>query len=209
MFRIEIFTDWVTQIILFIILASVIDLLVPANHLQKYVRLAISLILILILLKPVFYLFNTDINAAISRSMNEIENQFNDQPSIENQIDLEKKEIESGQDAYILEQMAFELEKIAEDPLQEEFSVQIESIDFQFSVADSVSYEELTEVIVYITESEPGEGAMNTVEDVVIDWSHEEEAHPEESFQEIEDSLREIWEIEDKKITVYWEGEGP
>lgn len=52
--RIEIFTDWVTQIILFIILASVIDLLVPANHLQKYVRLAISLILILILLQPVF-----------------------------------------------------------------------------------------------------------------------------------------------------------
>lgn len=89
--RIEIFTDWVTQIILFIILASVIDLLVPANHLQKYVRLAISLILILILLQPVFYLFNTDINTAISSSMNKIESQFQGQPSIENQIDLEKK----------------------------------------------------------------------------------------------------------------------
>ncbi len=91
MIRIGIFTDWVTQIILFIILASVIDLLIPANHLQKYVRLAISLILILILLQPVFYLFNTDINAAISSSMNRIESQFNNQSSIENQIDFEKK----------------------------------------------------------------------------------------------------------------------
>jgi len=206
--RIEIFTDWVTQIILFIILASVIDLLVPANHLQKYVRLAISLILILILLQPVFYLFNTDINTAISSSMNKIESQFQGQPSIENQIDLEKKEIESGQDAYILEQMAIELEKIAADPLKEEFNAEIASIDFQFSVTDSVSYEELTEVIVYITESEPGEGAMNTVEDVVIEWGNEEETHSEESLPEMEASLKEIWEIEDKEITVYWEGEG-
>lgn len=37
---------------------------------------------------------------------------------------------------------------------------------------------------------------------------HEEEEHAEESFQEIENSLRELWEIEDKEITVYWEGEG-
>ncbi|GGP12796.1 stage III sporulation protein AF [Oceanobacillus neutriphilus] len=206
--RIEIFTDWVTQIILFIILASVIDLLIPANHLQKYVRLAISLILILILLQPVFYLFNTDINAAISSSMNRIESQFNNQPSIENQIDFEKNEIENGQDAYILKQMAIELEKIAEESLKEEFAVEIVSIDFQFSVMDSLTYEDLTEVIVYITESEPGEGAMNTVEDVVIEWDHKEEEHAEESFQEIENSLRELWEIEDKEITVYWEGEG-
>ncbi|MFD1412737.1 stage III sporulation protein AF [Oceanobacillus jeddahense] len=206
--RIEIFTDWVTQIILFIILASVIDLLIPANHLQKYVRLATSLILILILLQPVFYLFNTDINTAISSSMNKIESQFQGQPSIENQIDLEKKEIESGQDAYILEQMAIELENIAADSLKEEFDAEIVSIDFQFSVVDSVSYEELTEVIVYITESEPGEGAMNTVEDVVIEWGNEEEEHSEELLQEMEASLRELWEIEDKEITVYWEGEG-
>lgn len=208
MIRIGIFTDWVTQIILFIILASVIDLLIPANHLQKYVRLAISLILILILLQPVFYLFNTDINAAISSSMNRIESQFNNQSSIENQIDFEKNEIENGQDAYILKQMAIELEKIAEESLKEEFAVEITSIDFQFAVADSLTYEDLTEVIVYITESEPGEGAMNTVEDVVIEWDHEEEEHAEESFQEIENSLRELWEIEDKEITVYWEGEG-
>ncbi|WP_227995148.1 stage III sporulation protein AF [Oceanobacillus sp. CFH 90083] len=206
--RIDIFTDWVTQIILFIILASVIDLLIPANHLQKYVRLAISLILILILLQPVFYLFNTDINSAISSSMNNIESQLHGQPSIENQIDLEKREIESGQDAYILEQMAIELEKIAADSLREEFDAEIASIDFQFSVTDSVSYEELTEVIVYITESEPGEGAMNTVEDVVIEWGNEEEEQADELLQEIEVLLKEIWEIEEKEITVYWEGEG-
>lgn len=104
--------------------------------------------------------------------------------------------------------MAIELEKIAAEPLKEEFNAEIASIDFQFSVMDSVSYEELTEVIVYITESEPGEGAMNTVEDVVIEWGNEEETHSEEPLQEMEASLKEIWEIEDKEITVYWEGEG-
>lgn len=186
-------------------LASVIDLLVPANHLQKYVRLAISLILLLILLQPVFHLFQTDINGAISRSMNQVENRLKANHSIESEIDLEKKDIESGQDAYILKQMAIELEKIAEDPLKEEFDVEIASIDFQFSESASFSFEGLTEVIVYITESELGEGAMDTVDDVVIEWSEAEETS-DEAFEEIEDALREIWELEDKELTVYWEG---
>lgn len=141
--------------------------------------------------------------------MNRIESQFNNQSSIENQIDFEKKWNRKWTRCIYFKTNGYWIgKKIAEESLKEEFAVEITSIDFQFAVTDSLTYEDLTEVIVYITESEPGEGAMNTVEDVVIEWDHEEEEHAEESFQEIENSLRELWEIEDKEITVYWEGEG-
>lgn len=204
----DIVINWVTQIILFIVLATIIDLLIPTSSMNKYIKLVVGLILILILLKPIFYVLNIDMETALNKSFQQVNDVGEDSESVKNLIEFQKKEIQSTQDAYILEQMAIELEKIAADPLKEEFNAEIASIDFQFSVMDSVSYEELTEVIVYITESEPGEGAMNTVEDVVIEWGNEEETHSDESLQEMEASLKELWEIEDKEITVYWEGEG-
>ena len=58
--------EWVAQIILFIILATIIDLLIPQSSFQKYIKLAIGLILILILLNPVFSVLNIDIREAVA-----------------------------------------------------------------------------------------------------------------------------------------------
>ncbi|MFS0751473.1 stage III sporulation protein AF [Oceanobacillus sp. 1P07AA] len=197
--------DWVTQIIIFIIIASIIDLLIPANDLKKYVRLVTGLVLILIILQPVFHLFDTDIDTVISSSMNEIEQQYKSTDSLENQIEFQKNEIQASQDAYILEQMAVQLENVAEDPLKEQYNMMVEDIEFQFTEKSEVSFEDLTEVIVFIKEAEQGEGAVNTVEDVVID-SNSEKTSPEVDFSEMEMLLMELWEITDKKVTVYWEG---
>ncbi|GLO66543.1 MULTISPECIES: stage III sporulation protein AF [Oceanobacillus] len=201
----NILIDWVTQIIIFIIIASIIDLLIPANDLKKYVRLVTGLVLILIILQPVFHLFNTDIDTVISSSISEMEQQYNSTDSLENQIEFQKNEIEASQDAYILEQMAVQLENVAEDPLKEEYNMMVEDIEFRFTEKSEVTFEDLTEVIVFIKEAEQGEGAVDTVEDVVID-SNSEKTRPKMDFSEMEMLLMELWEITDKKVTVYWEG---
>ncbi|OEH55676.1 stage III sporulation protein AF [Oceanobacillus sp. E9] len=201
----NILIDWVTQIIIFIIIASIIDLLIPANDLKKYVRLVTGLVLILIILQPVFHLFNTDIDTVISSSISEMEQQYNSTDSLENQIEFQKNEIEASQDAYILEQMAVQLENVAEDPLKEEYNMMVEDIEFRFTEKSEVTFEDLTEVIVFIKEAEQGEGAVDTVEDVVID-SNSEKTPPKMDFSEMEMLLMELWEITDKKVTVYWEG---
>lgn len=87
----EVIIQWVTQIILFIILAAIIDLLIPVDSMKKYVKLAVGLILILILLKPVFYLFNTDIEQAVETSINELDQAYSQDGNIENQIEFQKK----------------------------------------------------------------------------------------------------------------------
>lgn len=49
--------EWLTQVILIILLASFAELLLPSQAMQRYVRVVVSLFLLLTLLTPVFELF--------------------------------------------------------------------------------------------------------------------------------------------------------
>ncbi|MBP2078226.1 stage III sporulation protein AF [Oceanobacillus polygoni] len=206
----DVIIQWVTQIILFIILAAIIDLLIPVDSMKKYVKLAVGLILILILLKPVFYLFDADIEQAVETSIDQLDQAYRQDENIENQIEFQKKEIQNSQHAYILEQMTVQLKNIAEGPLKEEFQVEITSIDFTFEEeVENLSFEDLVEVIVYIKELENEEGAVDTVEEIVIDSQHNDQESVEEKEEvgaEITASLMDVWELTDKKVSIYWEG---
>lgn len=87
----DVIIQWVTQIILFVILAAIIDLLIPVDAMKKYVKLAVGLILILILLKPVFYLFDADIEQAVETSIDQLDQAYTQDENIENQIEFQKK----------------------------------------------------------------------------------------------------------------------
>ncbi len=195
--------EWVAQIILFIILATIIDLLIPQSSFQKYIKLAIGLILILILLNPVFSVLNIDIREAVSSSMLKISNE-KEISSMENLIDLQKKEIESAQHAYILEQMAVQLKNIAEPELKDAFAAEIANIEFVFENNRQASYENLNEIIVTLTEGKKEEGMMKAVEDVEINT--DEPLKKLDNDEEIIAYLEKVWELQDKKITIFWEG---
>uniref|UniRef100_UPI0018E19CA6 stage III sporulation protein AF n=1 Tax=Virgibacillus massiliensis TaxID=1462526 RepID=UPI0018E19CA6 len=107
-----------TQIILFLLLAAIIDLFIPSGSMKKYIKLVVGLILILILLKPIFFLFNIDIISALEASIDRVEEGRIEEESMENLIESQKNEIDGTQDAYILEQMAVQLNDLAEQPLQ-------------------------------------------------------------------------------------------
>ncbi|MDF2922001.1 MAG: spoIIIAF [Paenibacillaceae bacterium] len=53
-------SDWLKQVILIILLASFVDLLLPSQAMQRYVRTVVSLFLLLTLLAPLFELFQRD-----------------------------------------------------------------------------------------------------------------------------------------------------
>lgn len=105
--------------------------------------------------------------------------------------------------------MTVQLKNIAEDPLKEEFQMEITSIDFTFEETENLSFEDLAEVIVYIKGLENEEGAVDTVEEIVIDSQHKDEGSVEgneETEAEIAALLMEVWELTDKKVSIYWEG---
>ncbi|AVQ99340.1 stage III sporulation protein AF [Oceanobacillus sp. M65] len=200
--------QWVTQIIIFVLLATIIDLLMPSTSMKKYIKLIVGLILILILLKPVFYLFQIDIGSQLNRSFQQVIQQGNEGEDVESLIEFQKSEIETSQSAYILEQMAVQLTDLAQDPLLEDYQVEITDISFLFSQEDEISFEVLDEVIVSIREiEEDGEGAVSIVEDVVINT--EEPAvtkDNEEEEKQIVSLLRDVWDLQEKELTIIWEG---
>ncbi|WP_404453359.1 stage III sporulation protein AF [Oceanobacillus kapialis] len=203
----DVLIQWVTQIIIFVLLATIIDLLMPSTSMKKYIKLIVGLILILILLKPIFYLFQIDIGSAIKQSYQAVIQQENEEENVESLIEFQKNEIESSQSAYILEQMAVQLTDLAEDPLREDYQVEIADIDFLFAQEGELSFEALDKVIVSIREIEEGEGAVRIVEDVVINTEEQTiRKDNAEDEKRIVSLLKDVWDLQEKELTIIWEG---
>lgn len=81
-------TEWLTSIILFILFAIVIDMLLPSSSMQKYAKMVVSLLLIIVMLNPIFKLFKTDPEIIFDYLTKQEQFQSAD---IKNQIKSEKK----------------------------------------------------------------------------------------------------------------------
>jgi stage III sporulation protein AF len=144
---------WITNIILFILIATVIDMLLPNSSLQKYVKVVVGLLLISIILSPVMKLFTSDFETAIA-SLSKIQGSLENK-NIENSIDSQKKEIQASQQAYILEQMAVQLKMDAEEELMEQHDMEIAGIQVKANETDeTLTPESLESITVEI--AEPG-----------------------------------------------------
>jgi len=202
----ELLVNWITQIIIFLILATIIDLLIPANKMKKYIQFVVGLILILIFLKPVLYIFNVDIKDALETSFTQSVRSEETKDNMDNLIKMQKSEIESSQDAYILEQMVVQLKDIAETPLAKKFQSEITDIQFIFHSSEK-TLEDLEEIIVYLAESKEEEGVVDEVKDIVIDTREAPKEHEiDDNNKEIKKMLQEVWELEEINLTIIQEG---
>ncbi|WP_234032420.1 stage III sporulation protein AF [Lentibacillus cibarius] len=209
----DILVEWVTQIILFLLLASVVDLLIPANSMKKYIKLTVGLILILIFLKPVFYLFDMDVQQAVKTSYTEMMDEQTKKNSLENATKMKKNELQASQNAYIVQQTAVQLKELGNKPLKKNYQQKITDIDLQFSKevnpADENLKKKLTQIIVHLQEmqTEEVEGGMAVVEDVVIDTDKPVSDENEVDTEGIKNLLQNVWEVDKNKITIA-RGEG-
>lgn len=202
--------NWITQIIVFILLATIIELLIPATSMKKYIKLVVALILILVFLKPIFYLFDINVKETLTASYERLENRNTNEKDMENLIEFQKSEIQDKQYAYIEEQMAVRLIDLVETPLLESYQAVITDIEFSFAEEKAPTkqdFEDLEEVIVSIKHSEDGEEDVDIVDEVVINTDTPTDTEDSPDVEKVEGLLRDIWEIEDKEIiTVIWKG---
>ncbi|MCY8307284.1 stage III sporulation protein AF [Bacillus vallismortis] len=195
-------TEWLTTIVLFILFAIVIDMLLPSSSMQKYAKMVVSLLLIVVMLTPIFKLFNTD-PAVIFEYLTK--NGQSESADIKNQIDSKKIEIQASQGAYILEEMAVQLKKKAEERFShDEFKVD----HIKLTAGEKVdSEEDIQTISVYMAPS--SENTVQTVAPVRIDTDHAyvtKEAAEQKEAKQIQSQLADIWEIGSEKITVHMEG---
>ncbi|SDL62587.1 stage III sporulation protein AF [Sediminibacillus halophilus] len=197
-------TEWVTQIILFLLLAMVIDLLMPNSSMKKYIKVVVGLVLILIFLQPLFRLFQMDIDTMMSKASAGFDT-ATEEEEMKNSIDLKKKEIQASQRAYILEEMAVQMKNEVEEGLEQKHDVEIADISFQFEEGEDLSFETLKGIHVLLRKHQTNVETEGSVEEVVIDIGEEPVKEDMPDSKPIKSFLFEAWGLEDQTITINWE----
>ncbi|TKC19859.1 stage III sporulation protein AF [Robertmurraya kyonggiensis] len=202
----EFITEWITNIILFVLIATVIDLLLPNTSMQKYTKMVAGLLLIVIILSPILKLFSDDFETAIASIPSMNTNM--DEKNMENLIDLQKKEIQASTDAYILEETAVQLKAGVEEELMEQYGLEISNIELLVDENGQQDFPgNLQTVIVHLKEPDGEPQAVEVVKQVEINTTE-----PLPSNEGTQDSYRiasllsEKWDVEKENIKVVVEG---
>ncbi|UOE95919.1 stage III sporulation protein AF [Alkalihalobacillus sp. LMS39] len=207
-------TDWLTNIILLILLATIIELLLPNSSMQRYVKMVVGLLLLVVLLNPVLSIFSKDIGEFLPM----LEDNHTSNLSLENSIESKKIEIEMGQRAYIFEEVAVQLERQVEEELIERFDVEMKELKLSVKEipvhADSPE-EAIEEVKVHLIKQDnlKEEGQhQELVEAVpVVSINVDEQPETKEVGENLDITsivlfLSEEWDIPKDMISVTWEG---
>ncbi|MEH7095157.1 stage III sporulation protein AF [Neobacillus vireti] len=197
--------EWVTNIILFILLATVIDMLLPNSSMQKYTKMVTGLLLIAIILTPILKLISKDFETTMSSIPSY---QAPGDKNMKNSIDLKKKEIQASQHAYILEEMAVQLKKDVKEELMNQYGLEIEKIDLAVNEeSDKAFPENLQKVTVLLKQPE---NSVQTVEAIKQIEINTEKPLPSEGStketKQIASFLSQKWNVTEKTVEVSIEG---
>ncbi|MBS4199631.1 stage III sporulation protein AF [Bacillus sp. FJAT-49732] len=190
----EYLNEWVFNIIIFLILAMIVDMLLPDSSMKKYTKLATGLLLMAIILTPILKLVSTDFEkvlASFSTNM-DIEDS-----STENLLKTKKKEIQASQHAYILEQMAVQMKKMVEKELSEKYSLDINKIQIFAKPNSDGTINELDNVVVYLT---PSEKSIKAIQPVNVTFQETDAKVDTTDYETIKSMFSSNWEIQESLI---------
>jgi stage III sporulation protein AF len=197
-------TEWITNIIVFVLLATVIDMLLPSSNMQKYVKIVTGLLLITIILTPLLKLMTSDVDSVMDSFRINGGSQNN---SVENLIEMKKKEIQASQRAYILEQMAVQMKQQAEKELMDEHGKVIEKVNIAATDLENIP-DSITEVTVYLS-SKKEENAIEAVQNVEIDTGDKTKVEKtDDHVSQVASLLAERWNLSPDKIIIAEGGAG-
>ena len=197
--------EWVTNIILFILLATIIDMLLPNSSMQKYTKMVTGLLLIAIILTPILKLISKDFETTLSAIPSY---QAPGEKNMKNSIELKKKEIQASQHAYILEEMAVQLKKDVKEELMNQYGLEIDKIDLAVNDKSGKAFpENLQKVTVLLKQPENGVETVEAIKQIEINT--EKPLPVKESTKEIEkiaSFLSKKWNVTEATVEVSIEG---
>lgn len=198
----SILTEWVTNIIVFILFAVILDMLLPSSTMQKYTKLVVGLLLIAVFITPILSIFNKNFTSEIQEKIMQSSTWSN--PKLENSLESKKREIEETQQTYILEHMAVQLKNEAEKELMDQSNYAIQ--DIKITLMDKngeMNAENIETIQVFVAESQ--ESSSEDVQPVeTIDITIDEKQAEIENIpsSELTTILSTIWGIDPSKIVI-------
>ncbi|MGM9987089.1 MAG: stage III sporulation protein AF [Bacillaceae bacterium] len=200
--------EWVSNIVVFILFATVLSMILPNSNMGKYVKMVVGLLLITIILNPLFQLFRADIAQVISSFKPET---YIANGEVENQLNLTKSEIEDTQRAYILKQMAVQLKEQVQKDVFKQFNQEVVSVEVvpKENIEAIQSNDDIQVVNVKLKEGQPTSSeTIGSVKEVVIDATASliEKETTILAKEEILALLSEKWGIAQENIALGVEG---
>jgi stage III sporulation protein AF len=197
-------TEWITNIIVLVLLAGVIELLLPGNQFQSYIKMVIGLLILLAMLSPLFKLLNSDMDQVFQAMELPAAAKENE---IKNSIEKNKSEIQGAQRAYILEQMAVPMKKQVQEELNKTYELEIVDLQIQTnSGTDPLKPEDITGAKVVLAKHHEQAG-ISQVSEVDINISDAgNQAEKNEVPEEIVHFLASQWQLDSQQVEAEMEG---
>jgi stage III sporulation protein AF len=197
-------TEWITNIIVLVLLAGVIELLLPGNQFQSYIKMVIGLLILLAMLSPLFKLLNSDMDQVFQAMELPAAAKENE---IKNSIEKNKSEIQGAQRAYILEQMAVPMKKQVQEELNKTYELEIVDLQIQTnSGTDPLKPEDITGAKVVLAKHHEQAG-ISEVSEVDVNISDAgNQAEKNEVPEEIVHFLASRWQLDSQQVEAEMEG---
>lgn len=156
--------EWISHIVLLILLATFFDLILPSSSMKKYVKLVVGLMIIMLILSPVLQVLRFDYDQ-LYLSLEELLHS----PQAEEQILDQQNEIDRLQREAILEEAAASWERELKLSLQQSFSIIVHQVQVMLTpIGEQVQVEQLFLQVEAIQEKNQGEVIKDNEDTAVV-----------------------------------------
>ncbi|MEK4028847.1 MULTISPECIES: stage III sporulation protein AF [Bacillaceae] len=196
------FTDWLESVIAFLLLAAVMDLLMPSNRFQQYAKVVIGLLLLFVMLQPLWKVLSVNIEEELSKwAESTITNQ-----QATTAVANKQSSLESSKELFILKESEQQLQALVENELKHTFHKQIVDINIQVSKWENSLPKNIERIDVYMA-SLSAETEGQYVKEVRIDSSEQTEPIQKEE-RNLASFLSKKWNIPMEQLNIHMVEEG-
>jgi len=212
-------SSWISQVVLLILLAIILELLLPNDNFQKYVRLVIGLVLIVSLLSPVVKVLHMPVEQILNGL-----NPPQKDDALKSSLNQHKSEIEHEQAAYTSSIVADSMKDDVQEALKDKFDLAIVG-DIQLDVNDTSQNPKVEHAEVILGQANPSKKKRDnqknsdkpkeipSVKKVDIHVNLDDAAiknHPSsqeaKKLKDVKQFLAKKWEISQNRLTLRLEG---
>ncbi|WP_053784408.1 stage III sporulation protein AF [Paenibacillus xylanivorans] len=160
-------SSWLRELIMIVLLATFVDMLLPNRSMERYVKLVLSLLILLTLLSPITKLLKSDPVGELKRAMTAMDSPSDGNATLE-QILAQGKRLQSNEQEQSLQWTAKELANVMKGQIEETTGERVQSVEVKLAMdttkqeTDLASSVELP-VIQYVLVEMAGETAAGKV----------------------------------------------
>ncbi|AQS56589.1 MAG: stage III sporulation protein AF [Novibacillus thermophilus] len=200
--------SWIQQLVLTVILATFIDLLLPNNTMQRYVRLVMGLVILMLILSPLLSLLQRDwsLEDLMSQGQAAARGELESLPLIQEKAGT----LMEKQDEWVSETVKTRIERNIRDGIEQQFDVEVIGVTASLSEGGKHPGVDSVRVTLDPGAHPHGQWEIEPVKpvDIDVEEDREEESEPVSSsipawyVRDIREWVSREWHIEDANVQV-------